>query len=125
MYSIVNIICGYKLPDKVRNYLDEIGVDYEECGFKVMYSGYDDIPSYSGILLANFAAHNSVFAADLIKMLTPDEDKINQARVEMALTRRTFEEFLAEDEEITAEEKRELLDSIPTEPSVFLLWSTS
>jgi hypothetical protein len=124
-YAICNIVCGAEIPDRVRSYLDEIDGDYQDAGFKTLYSGSGDTPAYSGIILSKFDECNNMRAAQLIPRLTANENQMNQARQALAATRERFQELLTEDEETSDEEKKELLDTLPQNPEVLLIWSSS
>jgi len=123
-YAICNIVCGAEIPDRVRSYLDEIGGDYQDAGFRTLYSGSGDTPAYSGIILSKFDECNNMRAAQLIPRLTANENQMNQARQALAATRERFQELLTE-EKTSDEEKKELLDMLPRNPEVLLIWSSS
>lgn len=125
-YAICNIVCGCEIPDRVRSYMDELADgEFAAGGFKTFYSGSGDTPAYSGIVLSRFDECNNMRAANLIPRLTANENQMNQARQALASTREQFLELLGEDDETSDEEKKELLDSIPQEPEVLLIWSSS
>ena len=128
MYAICNVVCGAEMPKRIRSYLKEMlpPLEYETLGFKTLYSGNGDFnPVYSGVILFKFDECSNIKAVELIPKLTANEDQINQARQALANTRRRFQEFLSEDEETSDAKKQELLDSLPQNPEVLLIWSTS
>lgn len=127
MYSIANIVCGCKMPNLVYSYLEEVFDVGDGYGFQCLYSGYGDIvPSYSGLIVGRLTPFDDVTAEELIKQLTVNETQMEQARCEIAKTKKTLEELiLSEDSELSEEEREALLNSIPDEPTVFILWSTS
>lgn len=106
--------------------MDEVADgEYAAGGFKTFYSGSGDIPAYSGIVLSRFDECNNMRAAQLVPRLAANENQMNQARQALASTREQFQELLSQDDETSDEEKKELLDSIPQEPEVVLVWSSS
>jgi len=125
-YAICNIVCGVEIPDAVRSYVDEVAdSEYTAAGFKTFYRGNGDTPAYSGVVLSRFDECNNMRADRLIPRLTANPDQMNQARQALANTKEIFQELLGEDEETSDEEKKALLDSIPQEPDVYLIWSSS
>ena len=132
MYAICNVVCGAEMPKLIRSYLKEILIakvpleyEIETLGFETLYSGNGFNSIYSGIILFKFDECSNTKAAELIPKLTANEDQINQARQALANTRKRFQEFLSKDEETSDEKKQKLLDSLPQNPEVLLIWSTS
>jgi hypothetical protein len=126
MYAICNIVCGTEIPDNIRSYMNEVADgEYTAGGFKTFYSGSGDTPAYSGIVLSRFDECSNMRASQLRERLVANPNQLNQARQALVKTKEIFQELLGEDEETSNEEKQALLNSIPQEPDIFLIWSSS
>lgn len=126
MYAICNIVCGTEIPDNIRSYMNEVADgDYKAGGFKTFYSGSGDTPAYSGIVLSRFDECSNMRASQLRERLVANPNQLDQARQALVKTKEIFQELLGEDEETSNEEKQALLNSIPQEPDIFLIWSSS
>jgi hypothetical protein len=58
-------------------------------------------------------------------MLTATVDQVAETNKQMRIVRESLKSILDDDQVTGQEEKDALLNSLPSEPHVFLLWSTS
>lgn len=136
MYSICNVVLGYEIPQKVQEFIDndEAFLD-QPRGFSYFYSGSGSDPLYAGIVIGGFSEGNSVSKAKLLELLTPTPEQIQQARESLNKTKFDFklyldEEYYQEDVDgtqifLSEDEKKELIDSLPIEPEIFIMWGNS
>jgi len=125
MYAICNIICGCEIPAIVREFVNEYTGDYKDAGFETFYSGSGDTPAFSGIVISKFDECSNLRAVELIARMNATAEQIAKARQNLTKTKNLFQDYLGECEGVGDEEKQKLLDSIPQEPEVLLIWSTS
>ena len=125
MYTICNVVCGTEIPSLIRDYLEELGYDYNDIGFKSFYSGKGVTPIYTGVVIFKFNETETISATSLIKKLTANDKQIQEAQKSLDNVKEKFQELLGKDDEIDEEEKQELLNSLPEKTEVLLIWSTS
>ncbi len=131
-YAIGNVICGCDIPEGVSDWIHEIGMEPESIGFKSLYNGNADRnPAYCGILLCEISECDNVLISEL--PLVPTDAQVERAKQLLRTAREKLLEAFAEDEKIldgeegllSQSDKEELLASIPDNPLVMLVWSSS
>lgn len=146
MYSICNIVCGFKFPRKLINQLDEISFfdfdgkeisGYKSLGVQLLYHGAGINPIICGNIIHQFDECETTKAQQLIQWLTPTEKELAAAQEKINFTRNAILNLNAifidmlkksgeeEFEPFTQEELNEMAELLPKTPDVQLVWSTS
>lgn len=124
--AIVNVVVGYPIPRGVESFFNEYEIDPDKAGFKTFYHGNATVqPAYAGVAIGKFSECNNLSRAEVIHLLTPKDGQFAQARQHMAEAREAFADCLGEQLSLSADDRQELLASLPDEPDVHLVWSTS
>lgn len=68
MYSIVDVVVGTPLTQDVHDALERLGIEPEEVGYEVLYSGSGDVtPGYCGVRIDGFDECNDSILLSTLK----------------------------------------------------------
>lgn len=124
-HAIANVVVGYPIPRPVESFFGEYEIDPDEAGFKTFYHGSTTVPpAYAGVKTAAFDECSNPTRAELLLKLTTNDDQFVQARRHMVAAREAFADCLNEQLTLTDADRQALLDCLPTEPDVHVIWST-
>lgn len=130
-YAICKVVVGSPVPEKLRDLVNEIDLDLKEVGFKMLYNGGgSNEPGYCGVVLCEFDECEERRVSSL--RLVPTPEQIEKAKQLLVAARVKLTNYFAEDDDeddedngFSDEERLSYINSIPVEPDVYLIWSSS
>jgi hypothetical protein len=134
-YAICNVLCGYEVTGRLADFVYEVDAA-DEIGFEQFYSGNGSPPLVCGIVTYSFHEGQNINVDDLKLKVTPKQ--MEKAQKKMDETKQKLIEFIAQaklelaqddpDGEgfiLSEQEEKAIIDSLPTKPTIRLVWSSS
>jgi hypothetical protein len=125
MYSICELVYGIEPSDLMREIFHEKDFEYDEVGFEERYTGSgDETPAFLGVSLFKFDETENTKFSELQENSKPSKKQEKEYRDKYKKFVQKLRDLFKE-EGVDESQVQIILDSLPKEPCVFLLWSTS
>jgi len=129
-YAIANVVVGATMPNSLKRFIDEINHEYEDLDWHTFYEG----SAYCGVVIDEFDETENFTAGKLIAKLTPTAEQLEQGQIAINNMREKVIQFLNtyptpphpdDDDPLTPDEIKKIVDSLPTSAECLVIWSSS